>query len=284
MATMKTKLNQIKSIEEALDASNLNFIAQEEELMGATNGIFAPEHKMLYRPDTNDVLGVVGTKYHAIQNSTAMAFMDNIVKSKGFSYTESISKDNGAVSIITAQSEKLDAVRVGDEIAQQIQLINGFNGKVGYSVRFTTLRLVCLNGMTRNENQSVMKFKHTIRVQDRMAIALKVFDDSLEFHNQFVETAKKLSAKAVDKLMVEKFINGLYEDSKQNTKKRDTIIELFENGMGNKGESLWDLYSGATEYFNHHDSTSEEKRLESLYFGTGATKNAKAWDLAVSLL
>jgi len=40
----------------------------------------------------------------------------------------------------------------------------------------------------------------------------------------------------------------------------------------------------ATEYLNHHDSTSAEKRLDSFYFGQNAKKNALAWDLAVSML
>jgi len=284
MATTKINLakqGRITSIEDALDAANLNFIAEEHELM-SPSGIFAPDHKMIVRSDNNEPLGVVGKKYHPTQNSLAMAFMDNIVQKNGFAYTEALSKDNGAVTVITAQSDKPDEIKVGDEVARQIKIINGFNGKHSLSVEFSMLRLVCTNGMVRNERESMMRFKHTIHIQNRMEIALKVFDESVSFHEEFIQKAKMLSQKSVDKVMVEQFLNSIYSDAKQNDKKKSEIEYLFQNGMGNHGETMWDLYSGATEYFQHHQG-KDEKRLEYANFGTGAKLTAKAWDTAMSL-
>jgi phage/plasmid-like protein (TIGR03299 family) len=286
MATTKINLakqGKITSIEDALDSANLNFIAEDSEMMSPTHGVFAPDHKMIIRSDTNAVLGVVGKKYHATQNSLAMAFMDSIVQKNGFHYTEAISKDNGAVSVITAQSERPDVIKVGDEVARQIKIINGFNGKHSLSVEFSMLRLVCTNGMVRSERESVMRFKHTIHIQNRMEIALRVFDESLEFHEEFINVSKQLSQKSVDKLMVEKFLNGLYGDAKQNDKKKEMIVDLFQNGQGNKGETLWDLYNGTTEYVDHFYG-KEEKRDEYATFGTGHKLKEKAWSLATSLL
>lgn len=97
-----------------------------------------------------------------------------------------------------------------------------------------------------------------------MAAALKVMDESHKYFDTFVAISKRMAEKAVDKAMVEKFINGIYSDAKHNGKKRQMIEHLFERGQGNKGETLWDLYNGSTEYFNHFDSSSDEKRLESL--------------------
>lgn len=273
---------KVTDIESALDCANLNFIAEESEIMGASSGIFAPDHKMLYRPDTNEILGVVGMKYHPIQNSMAMAFMDSVVKKNGFHYTEAIAKDNGAVTVVTAQSERPDEIRVGDEVCRQIKLVNGFNGKVGFSVEFSMLRLVCTNGMVRSEKESVIRFKHTIRVQDRMETALKVFDQSVKFHEDFIAKSKMLAQKATDKLMVEQFLNGLFSDAKQNDKKKDIIQELAQAGMGNNGSSLWDLVNGATEYVDHHHGI-DEKRDDYANFGSGAKLKTKAWDLALSL-
>jgi len=285
MATTKIDLRKqgkLTSIEDALDAANLNFIAEEHELM-TPSGIFAPEHKMIVRSDNNKPLGVVGKKYHATQNSLAMAFMDNIVQKNGFTYTEALSKDNGAVSVITAQSERHDEIKVGDEVARQIKIINGFNGKNSLSVEFTLLRLVCTNGMTRSERESIIRFKHTININNKLEVALKVFDESVSFHEDFIKKAKMLSQKSVDKVMVEKFINSLYSDAKQNDKKKMEIENLFQNGMGNKGETLWDLYSGATEYFQHHQG-KDEKRIEYANFGSGGKLTSKAWDIAMELV
>lgn len=285
MATKKidlTKQGRITKIEDALEISNLNFVAQESELMSPTHGVFAPDHKMIIRDDDNTVLGVVGKKYHPTQNAVAMAFMDSIVQKNGFTYTEALSKDNGAVSIITAQSEKADIIQVGDEVRRQIKIINGFNGKNSLSVEFSMLRLVCTNGLVRNERESMIKFKHTINIQDRMVVALKVFDESVKFHEDFIMKSKLLSQKAMDKNMVEKFLNSLYSDAKQNDSKKDRIIELFQNGKGNKGETLWDIYNGVTEFADYHYG-KDENRLEYATFGSGHKLKEKAWNVAMEL-
>ena len=287
MATVTTKLSngntRITSIEEALDASNLNFIAETSEIMSPTHGVFAPDHRMIIRADSNDVLGVVGQKYTPIQNSLAMSFMDTIVKREGFHYSSAVSKDNGAVSIITAQSERSEAIRVGDEVAREIKLVNGFNGKVGFGVEFSMLRLVCTNGMVSGERESVIRFKHTIHVHNRMETALRVFDESVSFHEEFIRMSKLLAQKAADKTMVEKFLNGLYSDAKQNEKKKEIITDLFQRGQGNKGETLWDLYNGATEYVDHFHGV-DENRTEFSTFGAGDKLKKKAWNLAMELV
>ena len=286
MATTKINLTQqgkITNISDALDAANLNFIAEESELMSPTHGVFAPDHKMIVRADTNDVLGVVGKKYHATQNALAMAFMDSIVQKNGFAYTEALSKDNGAVSVITAQSDKPDTIAVGDEVARQIKIINGFNGKNSLSVEFSMLRLVCTNGMVRNERESMMRFKHTMNISDRMSVALKVYDESIDFHEEFIRMSKLLAQKSVDKTMVEKFLNGLYSDAKQNDAKKDKIVDLFQNGKGNDGTTLWSLYNGLSEFTDWHHG-NDDKRIEYSTFGSGHKLKEKAWDLAVSLL
>lgn len=284
--TVKTNIvkacGKVTDIEQALECADLNFQAEEAEIMGATNGIFAPNHKMIYRPDTSEVLGIVGSKYHPIQNSTAMAFMDGIVKKNGFAYTEAISRDGGAVSVITAQSDRPDVIKVNDEVCRQIKLINGFNGKNGFSVEFSMLRLVCTNGLVRNERESIIRFKHTITVQDRMSVALKVFDDSIKFHDEFIKKSRILAEKAADKTMVEKFLSSLYGEAKQNDKKKHIITDLFQNGMGNNGETLWDLMNGVTEYVDHHHG-KDEKRDDFANFGSGAKIKSKAFDIAMSL-
>ena len=283
LATVRTNLTKdtrITSIDEALEASNLNFIAEEHKLE-TPSGIIMPEHKAIIRPDTETVLGVVGKKYVPTQNSLSFAFMDAIVKKHGFHYSEAVSKDGGAVTMITAQSDKNDVVAVGDEVCRQIKLINGFNGKVGLSVSFEVLRLVCTNGMVKSERESVMRFKHTIRVQDRMETALRVFDESVDFHENFLAEAKRLSQVAVDKNMVETFLSSLFSDSSKNDKKKEHIEYLFQNGKGNKGETAWDLLNGTTEWVDHY-AGKDDKRNDYSIFGAGHKLKEKAFDLVMA--
>lgn len=292
MATQKSVVNKVDIIKQcggnvtdiatALDCAGLNFVAGESEMMGY-NGIECPDKKMIFRADSDTYLGTVGKSYHPVQNSLAMAFMDSIVQKNGYHYTQAISKNDGAVSTLIAQSIRPDVIRQGDEVCRQIKIYNGFDGKVGLAVEFSMLRLVCTNGMTRNERESVIRFKHTINVQQRMEVALQVFDESVQFHEDFVAKSKLLAQTAVDKAMVEKFLSGIYTDAKQNDKKKEIITELAHSGMGNNGNTLWDFYNGVTEYVDHHHG-KDERRLDFANFGSGVKLKSKAWDTVMSLV
>lgn len=275
--------SKLTSIEDALDAANLNFITESSELLGATSGLVAPDHKMLYRPDTNQVLGIVGRNYQPIQNSLAMAFMDVIVQEHGFTYKKAISRNNGATSVIVAESERTTAIRVGDEVSKEIKLVNGFDGKNGFSVEFSMMRLVCLNGMVKPEKESAIKFKHTINVESRMETALKVFNKSINIHEQFIAQSKALAQKALDKAMVEEFLNNLWpSESNKNDKKKERILEIAHTGKGNTGNTMWDLYNGVTEWVDHYAS-KDENRTDYANFGSGVKLKEKAWNLANTL-
>ena len=66
--------------------------------------------------------------------------------------------------------------------------------------------------------------------------------------------------------------------------KRDTVERLFETGKGNKGQSVWDLYNGATEWVDHYKGNNEEKRFASAMFGDGANIKGKAFQSAMALV
>jgi hypothetical protein len=55
-------------------------------------------------------------------------------------------------------------------------------------------------------------------------------------------------------------------------------------GVGNIGDTAWDLYNGVTEHVDLRNSTAEEdKRINSALFGSGATLKSKAFDAALAL-
>jgi hypothetical protein len=67
----------------------------------------------------------------------------------------------------------------------------------------------------------------------------------------------------------------------------DAILPLFESGKGNdmagvKG-TAWAAYNAVTEYLTHTRGRSIDNRLDSLYFGQGATLNRKALQLAIAM-
>ncbi len=287
MATKKfdiAKHGKIMDVEEAIRMSGMNYIAQKVPMM-SMNGIDAPSHMMVTRPpfaeESQDYpagmcLGVVGGGYKVVQNYDAMAFMDVFVREHGYHYTQAFVRNGGEVCTIVAESDRKDVIAVGDEVCRQIKVTNGFNGKVGFVVEMSMMRLVCSNGMVTGEAESYIKLKHTNTVSTRMEDAIRVWGASQKFHNEFVERSKQLATVALNQQMVDKFLSDIYGDDKMNDTKKNIIMDLSEHGKGNNGNTLWDLYNGTTEYVDHVHGKSD-KRTEYSLSGAGSKRKHKAW-------
>ena len=270
---------EVITIEKALTCGDANFTPIESPLASTIHNIISEDFKMIIRDDTKTCLGIVGASFHPNANNVALAFADDIVSTYHFRYEECITKDNGSVTIITARAKTPDVIADGVELYRQISFINAFNGKTPLSV---SMGMYNANGaqMTVNDDDSVVKFKHTNSASTRMGEALKLFDSTVKFHEGMISNLKKMYSVSVTDDMINTFVNILYSSAPQNDKKKTKIIELFKS-VG--GANLYHLYSASVEFFNFYDSF-DEKRLDSFFFGTSKKKNALAYDTAIELM
>jgi len=72
------------------------------------------------------------------------------------------------------------------------------------------------------------------------------------------------------------------------------LHRLFENGIGHDQpqitRSAWVAYNSVTEFVDHvrpgrgtNDSERASRRLDSIWFGSGARLKQKAWSLALDM-
>lgn len=73
-------------------------------------------------------------------------------------------------------------------------------------------------------------------------------------------------------------------DTPQSTQAYPQIVANFEQGRGNKGQTLWDAYNGITEWLDHQRGNSDAQRLESAWFGNSAKTRAIAHSSALELI
>lgn len=78
--------------------------------------------------------------------------------------------------------------------------------------------------------------------------------------------------------------NVLGTETPTSTKAWPRIVENFECGRGNQGQTLWDAMNGITEYLDYQRGRSEATRLESAWFGDSAQLRVKAHLEALALL
>jgi len=289
MKATNIDISAATNIEEVLETANGNWSVEQHQLMTQT-GISVDSHKSIIRADTQTVLGVVGNNYQPIDNSTAFAFFDQIVKQEKATFKNYSEIDGGKRIIVEASLGQFEA-KVGDICEKRVKMINSFNGVNSFTVSFEALRLVCTNGMTRTEKESAIKVRHTKNHVSKIEEAMQVLGYSKRSYEQFEDQCRILAQKNVNKAMVDKFLEDLFMEkpgdkiSKRRQNTKDEITRLFESGKGNEGKTAWDLYNGTTEYYDHfhNDGKDAEIALASQLVGSVRDHKTRALNLALAL-
>ena len=177
-------------------------------------------------------------------------------------------------------------------------LTNSYDGYEAVKVRFTPIRVVCENTLNtalyskgiqarvRHIGNIFWQFKNAA---DFLGIATKTFH----------QTAKIYKSMAMVQLKQQELKNYLLQVipdnpiAKNHTRTiniRRSIEYVHETGKGarittSRG-TVWGAYNAVSEYIDHArlSNTSPERRLDSMWFGSGDSIRKLAFDVAVSLL
>ena len=290
---MNQQKTKIKTANEALEKSNLDWIAEEQQLLTAS-GKQVESHKAIIRTDNNNVIGVVGKGYRPVQNSEAFAFFDSICKDHDVEYLYAKALNGGHKVFIEARIGNGNGqaeIRKGDIIENRIKLINSFDGSSGLKVMHTPYRLICTNGMIAPASamEKRVNLRHTQGIKEKYQDALILFDASVNAFQHFVEQSRILAQKTVDRAMVDRFLANLFpvkknaenEESTKYKNKLERIKEYINSGKGNNGSTAWDVYNGVVEYLDFEGKKADEKRIQSNLFGNGAKVKEEAFEMAM---
>jgi len=275
------------SVTAALEASNLLFNPVKVPVITGT-GIDCPEHCAIVRDDTNTVLSVMGKDYTAFRTDQTFAIADTLMQEKNLKLTRAVETDGGKRILIELMGKATKQIGK-DTVNETFQIVDSFDGSKKFHIRYGFFRLVCTNGLMIGEIQAEVGVRHTKHAQDRLAEALRAYQRAALQMDDIRIRMEALTQKRVDKAMVEKFIEGLIGkvDEKSSTRKqnqRNDLIDRFEHGRGNNGQTAWDLYNGAVEYYQHIvNPNNENARLASHLFETGHKQSQKAFALANAL-
>lgn len=324
-----TELQNLATAQEAIEAAGLGYDILQTPVVATQGGqkLTIPGMKALIpadrfgKPDC-PCFGVVSDTYKVIQNREAFGFFDNIV-GKG----EAVYETAGALSlgekiwILAKLPENLKVGKQGDEVAQYILLYNSHTGKAAARAKLTPVRVVCqntLNASLKGDGASAV-IRHTGDVMANMRQASELLGFAKAQYAEAGEKYNLLASTQANKAIVNSFLNEFIpmpaKPKTQNKRELDqwaeavtavkfdrgNIVNLFESGTGNHGESLWDLYNGVTEYTDHFVSAARdmqvslkgiearpwragkkavgESRLNSVWFGKADKDKADAFEL-----
>ena len=261
-------------------------------------GTQVPNQAAVVREEDGKILGVVGSRYHIIQNRDCFGFTDELIGSGQAVYHTAAALRGGKVLFLTM---KLPSdLKIGDDrIEKYILLTSSHDGTYSLQLRWTPVRVVCANTMslalaTKTGNvQDSIKIRHTINYQAKIQQAR----DVLQLTNFYYEVMEKEFNKLLDAQFSTNDMTQLAEDlfpakgtpSTKTKNNRDKLVNLYIGGLGNKSiaGTKWAAINAVTEFADHHAAIRigktgnlNESRLNSAVLGgSGAALKQKAYDL-----
>lgn len=177
--------------------------------------------------------------------------------------------DAKITSIMTLENRKKFALSVnlgedvmkvnGDEIHAHLNFVSSHDGTMNLKAYDSTIRIVCMNTL-RWSLQAAGQVGFTIRHTKNAAIALEnlpeLVNAILTGRVQFKEVMEYLASCKIDSNEALAMAAGYFclesgspKLSTRSLNAATSIVDLFANGQGNNGKTLYDLANGATEYW-----------------------------------
>jgi phage/plasmid-like protein (TIGR03299 family) len=276
------------------------------QAMDFTNRI--KTHFATMRPDTGEVLGVVGKDYEIIQNRDAFSFFDSIVGGDGIQYETAGALGKGERIFITAKLPGYIKVGREDLIEQYLFLTTSHDGYGSITAAFTPVRIVCnntLNAALRNHSNSI-KIRHTANAKDRLEQAHKVMGISNQLSVQLETIFNRWTTVKVTDPELQRLIQLAMVPNKEvldsiekgqfdelSTCFNNMCNSVFEYAISSPTQqtdttrgTLFGAYNAITGYFQNVRSykDSEAKLKSLLYGGTAQLKAQKAFNLCMDFM
>ena len=257
-----------------------------------------PEQKVLYRSDTKVALSVVSQRYQVVQPREVLEFYRDLTEVSGYELETAGILKGGRKFWALARTGQGTTLRGNDQVNGYLLLATSCDGTLATTATPTTVRVVCNNTLTiaLDGVANAIKVPHSTRfdpqaVKKQLGIAVSQWDE-------FMYRMKNLSERKVQwPEAMSFFMNVLCDTSPDsplpavlpNERALRKVQNLYEGqGRGSTLESAqgtaWGLLNAVTEYVDHERrARSSEYRMDSAWFGQGATLKQRALNAALKL-
>ena len=221
--------------------------------------------RAIVRTDTNQVLGVHGSKYKAIKHDDVVNSVLDAVKQSSVSndYETKIEIfDNGAKLRGTIDFNDLTIEpQVGDYVTFRVLFYNSYDSSWAFQQSAVGLRRWCMNGCTHADTVANTWAKHTTNVNvEGSSSKIKA---GLESFLQTPDIYKSWMSTHVDDEMAEMFfkhsmcrVPNKTSTFKWNERMLDALMSCWYSDKSKLGSNKWALYNACTYWASH---TSESR-------------------------
>jgi phage/plasmid-like protein (TIGR03299 family) len=274
-----TVFTEEKTTSEMLEAASLNgWNVRLEDLETPSHLTSDKNYQYVLRtnPTDNsqtDILGVVGERYHVMQNEDLFSFGDNILDGGGRWETAGSIKGGRVVfgALALERETILDPNGVADKVKTYLLINTSHDGSIAIQASITPVRVVCANTLnlalntTKKKNgvKQSFKIRHTQTASGKVAVARETLGMAHKYMDSFDIMAKAMIEKEVNAKQFNDIILAAYPKPEADAKgafkkwenKVDTINDIYTgefNGMisGN----AWGAFNALTERLDWYRS------------------------------
>jgi phage/plasmid-like protein (TIGR03299 family) len=220
-----------------------------------------------------DILGVVGERYHVLQNEDLFSFGDNILDGGGRWETAGSIRGGRVVfgSLALERETVLDPSGVADKVKTYLLINTSHDGSIAIQASITPVRVVCANtlnlalGSKRGKNAIKQSFKirHTQTANGKVQIARETLGLANKYMDAFDVMAKAMIEKEITAGQFNDIILAAYPKPEKDAKgaikkwenKVDVINDIYTgefNGM--IANTAWGAFNALTERLDWHRS------------------------------
>ena len=248
--------------------NNFNFPVESQPIFDALGKQIEGQQNIV-RTDTNQSLGVHGSRYKVVPHQDVMDSVIDGVKAAN------IAKDYEICVDVHENGRKLRGEilfndltiepAVGDYIKFRVSFFNSYDASWPFSQQANGLRLWCLNGCTTADTVARSRYKHTASINVEGA-AIKVvnglhhFMERKEVWQQWMQTnVEQEQVENLFKKTVCKTFTRQQSVTKTNEKQLENLLRIWSEERSNLGNNKWALYNCLTYWASH---TEESKSPE----------------------
>ena len=257
------------------------------------------DRKTIVRTDKWTPFDVRSNRYTPFQNTEKFEFFDDIVGTGQAIYHTAGSLDGGAVTWILAKLPG-DLKLQDDEILEKyILLADSYNGTASFSMKPTSVRVVCQNTLSialGRETDKLFRARHTGDWRTKANEAREILGLQEAYFQMLLRGAAAMGNTPMKEEEVEPFLISIFEPNDvENIKtvtrnQMDRVQALFYDGIKTSGENRWDMMNAVSQWVDHEkggktmlDQTlAQDKRVKSAMFnGSGYAMKQNAWNILV---
>jgi phage/plasmid-like protein (TIGR03299 family) len=289
------------NMKDAVKQSKIDWTVSKVQHVSPFDGNPVPSWGV-YRDDSKQFLGQVGSDWTAVQTLDQFSFVDDLIQHiPGARYTAAGTTENNQKVFVCANIGDFEVGAEGDKHTAYLVVSDWKNSRGSCRAQLSVIREICGNGMSVMIDNKVMTFKHTKYVKERMDSVSQSVNNITDAYLSLKSKLDTIATRTItskdtviaifDKLFPETEAekNGRANNRRAETQAfvADLLAKNDDNAFPSEAKTPLAVFNSYTNFIDHYmpmkqsrtGIKEELRRADSALFGNGAELKNRALEI-----